>query len=270
MTEADKVFSGAIPELYDRLLVPMIFEPYARDLAERVARLKPNDLLEIAAGTGAVTRAVAARLDPAVHFVATDLTQPMLDIAMSKQPAGMTIQWRQADALDLPFEAETFDVVACQFGAMFFPDKVQGYREARRVLRPGGHYLFNVWDSIETNDFVRALSAALEGWFPDDPPRFMARGPHGYHDVEAIRAQVEAAGFRSIEIETVDATSRAASALVAATAYCQGTPLRDEILARDPSGLEAITEKAAEVLRQKFGDGAVEGRIRAHVVTAMR
>jgi ubiquinone/menaquinone biosynthesis C-methylase UbiE len=158
MTASDKNFVGAIPDLYDRLLVPLIFQEYANDLAGRVGRLKPPSLLEIAAGTGVLTRATAPLLNPEARIVATDLNQPMLDVAMEKQPGDSRIVWRQADALALPFDDETFDAVTCQFGAMFFPDKVQGYREARRVLKPGGHFLFNLrWrttfstSSSETN-----------------------------------------------------------------------------------------------------------------------
>lgn len=270
MTATDKVFAGPIPDIYDRLMVPLIFEPYARDLAGRVAGLKPRNILEIAAGTGVLTRAMASRLDAETQIVASDLNQPMLELAKSRQGEDGRIVWQQADALALPFEPQMFDVVACQFGVMFFPDKVQGYKEAHRVLKPGGHYLFNVWDKLATNDFSQAVTTALEGLFPDDPPRFLARTPYGYWDLEVIRDELAAAGFRSIAIETVDQTSRANSARDVATAFCQGTPLRNEIEARSPSGLEAATERAAEALAQQFGNGVIEGGIRAHVVTAVR
>jgi len=270
MVATDKVFTGAIPDIYDRLMVPMIFEPYARDLAERVAELKPHRVLEIAAGTGVLTRAMASRLNAETRIVASDLNQPMLDLARSRQHEDGRIVWQQADALALPFEPQMFDVVACQFGVMFFPDKVQGYKEAHRVLKPGGYYLFNVWDKLATNDFPHVVTMALEGLFPDDPPRFLARTPHGYWDQKAIRDELSAAGFASITIETVDQTSRANSARDAATAFCQGTPLRNEIETRSPSGLEAATESAAQALVQRFGSGLIEGRIRAHMVTAVR
>ena len=269
MAATDKLFAGAIPDLYDRLLVPMIFEPFAQDLAERVAALKPRDVLEVAAGTGVVTRAMASRLGGAVRIIASDLNQPMLDRAMSQQGGDAHIEWRQADALALPFEALSFDVVACQFGVMFFPDKETGYREARRVLRPGGHYLFNIWDDLATNEFPLVVTQALEELFPDDPPHFMARVPHGYCDLATIERSLEAAGFSDVSIETLDRTSRAASALDVATAYCQGTPLRAEIEARAPGGLDAATQWAGKALAQEFGESEITGRIRAHVVTAV-
>jgi ubiquinone/menaquinone biosynthesis C-methylase UbiE len=265
----DKLFAGSIPELYDRFMVPLIFEDYARDLADRLAKTAPWDLLETAAGTGVLTRAVAARL-PVSRITATDLNQPMLDYAKTQLPGDGRITWKQADALALPFGDQTYDAVACQFGAMFFPDRVAGYNEARRVLKPGGHFIFNVWDRISENDFADTVTQALAEMFPDDPPRFMARTPHGYHDVDEIRADLKAAGFANASVDVVDARSKASSARDAAIAYCQGTPLRNEIDARDASRLDEATAKAAEALVRRFGNGAVDGRIRALVITAPR
>ena len=268
MDATDKLFSGSIPEIYDRLLVPLIFETYADDLAVRVAQLKPQSVLETAAGTGVLTRALAAKLPARAHIVATDLNQPMLDRAASRQPDDPRIEWRQADALKLPFEDRLFNVVTCQFGVMFFPDKNQGYREARRVLKSGGRFLFNVWDQISKNEFAEVVTQALATLFPQDPPCFLARTPYGYHNLQVIRDELSAAGFASISIETLDAVSRASSARDAAIAYCQGTPLRNEIEARDPAGLEEATHEAAGALARRFGPGVIDARIRAHVVTA--
>lgn len=268
---SDKVFAGPIPEIYDRLLVPLLFETYADDLGERVARLKPRTILEVAAGTGALTRAIAARLDGQTHIVASDLNQAMLDRAETRQIPDADIVWRQADALALPFKDQSFDVVACQFGVMFFPDRVQAYREALRVLRQGGHYLFNAWDRIAQNDFTQVVQEAVQAVFPDDPPRFMERTPHGYHDPERIRQDLAAAGFEAITIEPLSRTSKAASAQAVATAFCQGTPLRSEIEARSPDGgLDTATRAAAEALTRRFGNGPIEGRIKALVVSALR
>ncbi len=268
MATTDKLFAGPIPELYERLLVPLIFESYARDLATRVAAAGPHDVLETAAGTGVLTRAMASCLPTTARIVATDLNAPMLDQAAKRQAGARRIEWRQADALALPFPAESFDVVACQFGAMFFPDKVAAYKEARRVLRSGGHLIFNVWDRISENEFADVVTQALAAIFPDDPPRFMARTPHGYHDVEQIRRELSAAGFSNIGIDAMDETSRASSPREAAVAYCHGTPLRNEIEARDASRLEHATAQAAAALARRFGNGPMEGRIRAFVITA--
>jgi ubiquinone/menaquinone biosynthesis C-methylase UbiE len=268
MVTTDKVFAGSIPEIYERYLVPLIFDSYARDLAARLAKTEPQDVLETAAGTGVLTRAIAALLPANTRIVATDLNQPMLNHAKARQGDDGRIRWQQADALALPFEDRSFDAVACQFGVMFFPDKVQGYREARRVLKSGGNFFFNVWDRISENEFADVVTEALATLFPQDPPRFMSRTPHGYHNVETIREELTAAGFAAISIETVEHTSKTASPSDPAIAYCQGTPLRSEIEARDASRLEEATQAATSALARRFGSGPIEGRIRAHVIIA--
>jgi len=268
MLEADKVFAGSIPETYDRLMVPLIFEPFASDLAQRAASLAPSAVLETAAGTGVVTRALAPKLSPGASYIVTDLNQPMLDYAASRQAPDSRIEWRRADALALPFENAAFDIVFCQFGAMFFPDRLSAYREAKRVLKPGGHFLFNVWDRIEENVFADDVTNALARMFPDDPPRFLARTPHGYHDTALIRGELDDAGFSRVAIETRAEQSRASSPRIPAVAYCQGTPLRNEIEARGAGNLQAATDCAASALAGKHGGGEVAAKIQAHVIVA--
>jgi ubiquinone/menaquinone biosynthesis C-methylase UbiE len=268
MSETDKLFAGSIPENYDRYMVPLIFESFAQDLAQRMAALSPNTVLETAAGSGAVTRALAARLSPDASYVVTDLNQPMLDYAATRQAADNRITWRKADALALPFRDAAFDLVCCQFGVMFFPDRQSGYLEARRVLKPGGCFLFNVWDRIEENVFANDVTNALAELFPGDPPRFLARTPHGYHDTALIRSELEQAGFSSVVIETRADQSRASSPRHPAVAYCQGTPLRNEIEARAADKLEAATDYAASMIANKHGSGEVAAKIQAHVVVA--
>ncbi len=268
MLEADKLFAGSIPENYDRYMVPLIFEPYAADMTRRAAALSPGAVLETAAGTGVVTRAFAPNLASDARYVVTDLNQPMLDYAASRQPSGERIEWRRADALALPFADGAFDLVCCQFGVMFFPDRIAGYREARRVLKPGGHFLFNVWDRIEENLFANEVTEALAEIFPDDPPRFLARTPHGYHDTALIREELQAAGFRRLDIETKAEESRASSPRIPAVAYCQGTVLRTEIEARDPGRLAAATDHAASTIAKRHGSGEVAAKIQAHVIVA--
>src|SRR5687767_11900586 len=177
-SDADKVFTGSIPKLYDTHLVPLIFAPYAADLVRRLQGRSLSRVLEVAAGTGVVTRAMASALPAQVSIVATDLNQAMIDHAAA---VGTTraVEWRQADAMRLPFDAAGFDAVVCQFGAMFFPDRAKAFAEARRVLRPGGAFVFNVWDRIEENEFADAVTTSLAAVFPSDPPRFLARTPHG-------------------------------------------------------------------------------------------
>jgi ubiquinone/menaquinone biosynthesis C-methylase UbiE len=265
----DTVFAGSIPAFYDRYLGPMNCAPYAADLAARIRALAPARVLEVAAGTGIVTRAMAQALPPGVEIVATDLNQPMLDFAATR-PGVERVVWRQADAQQLPFDDGLFDVVVCQFGVMFLPDRIAGYREALRVLRPDGRYLFNVWDRIEENEFADVIQAAVAALFPYDPPGFLVRTPFGYHDVATIREELRRAGFEQIEISTVALRSRAPSAREAAVGMCEGTPLRSEIEARDATRLAEATDAVTAALSARFGPGPIEGKIQAHVFTASR
>lgn len=267
--EADKAFAGSVPENYDRYMAPLIFEPYAADLARRAAALSPDAVLEIAAGAGVVTRALAPELLPGASYTVTDLNQPMLDYAASRQAPDSRIKWRQADAMALPFEDAGFDLVCCQFGAMFFPDRSVAYREAKRVLKLGGHFLFSVWDRIEENVFADDVTNALARIFPDDPPRFLARTPHGYHDKALIRSDLDKAGFSYVVVETIAEQSRASSPRLPAVAYCQGTLLRNEIEAREAGKLEFATDYAASAIADRHGSGEVAAKIQAHVIVAV-
>jgi SAM-dependent methyltransferase len=263
---SDTSFAGSLPAFYQQYLVPLIFEPYAADLARRLARRPVGRVLEIAAGTGVVTRHLASALPEGVAIVATDLNQAMLDQAAATGTS-RPVEWRQADAAELPFRDRSFDAVVCQFGVMFFPDKARAFAEARRVLRAGGLFLFNVWDRIEENEFADVITAELATLYPDDPPRFLARTPHGYADRAIIERDLSAGGFsRPAEFVTLTERSRAASADIPALAYCQGSVLRDEIVARDPGGLARATARAAEAIRRRFGADAVEGQVQAHVI----
>ena len=267
MKDADKVFAGSVPLLYDRYMGPLIFEPYALDMAERVAAMDARRILETAAGTGIVSRAMARRLPPEASILATDLNQPMLDHAVSQTRSG-NVTYGQADAQALPFEDASFDAVVCQFGVMFFPDKPAAFAAARRVLKPGGRFFFSVWDRIEDNDFAHLAIETLGRLYPANPPRFMARTPHGFHDKTVIERLVREAGFSQIEIDTIAKTSRAASASEAALGYCQGTPMRAEIEVQGEGELQKATDAVAAASAARFGKGAVEGRIQAIVVSA--
>jgi ubiquinone/menaquinone biosynthesis C-methylase UbiE len=265
----DDLFAGSIPTLYDTYLVPLIFEPYATDLVNRLTARPLSRVLEIAAGTGVVTRALASALPAGVSIVATDLNQAMLDRAAAVGTS-RAVEWRQADALQLPFADGAFDAVVCQFGVMFFPDKPAAYREARRVLRPRGEFVFSVWDRLEANEFPRIVTESLAALFPEDPPRFLARTPHGYHDLSAIEATLHQAGFADVRADTVPLPSRAASLEAVAIGFCQGSPLRNEIEAKGPDSLEKGTKAAMAALKARFGEGSPEARMQAHVISARR
>jgi SAM-dependent methyltransferase len=267
-TQSDKVFAGTIPRLYEAHLVPLIFAVYADDLAQRVASRTPLRVLELAAGTGVATRALAKALPAAASIVATDLNEAMLNEARSIGTA-RPVTWLAADAMHLPFDDASFDAVACQFGAMFFPDKAAAFREVRRVLVPGGRFAFSVWDRIEDNEFADVVTRSLATRFPEDPPRFLARTPHGYHDRAAIARDLADGGFAAPPaIDTVTERSRAASPDIPAFAYCAGTPLANELEARAPGKLDEAIERTTNAIAERFGRGVVDGRIQAHVIVA--
>jgi ubiquinone/menaquinone biosynthesis C-methylase UbiE len=269
MGSSDAVFAGSIPAIYEEYLVPLLFEPYAEDLARRVADLRSGVVLEIAAGTGAVTRALLKALPPTVKIVATDLNEAMLRLGEA-HASGASVSWQQADAQKLPFDDASVDAVVCQFGVMFMPDKVLAFREALRVLRSGGRYIFNVWGALDQNEVSDVVTRSVAALFPNDPPRFFERTPFGYYDHEVIQQALHEAGFGNVEIEVVNKVTRAPSAAHVAFGLCKGTPLRGEIEARAPTGLDEITGVATDALAACFGSADFDNRMRAHVVTAYR
>lgn len=267
MPHSDSEFTSDVASFYDDILVPLIFEAYGQDLAERTRLLMPGTVLEVACGTGVVTRALAKTLPADAEITATDLNGAMVAHAQSLG-AHREVTWREADVMSLPFADDSFDVVVCQFAVMFFPDRVAAYREVRRVLRPGGSFLFSTWNGIDRNEFAAEVTRALGVEFPADPPSFLPRTPHGYWDVARIESDLQGAGFTTMSAEQKDEVSRATDAIVPATAYCQGTPLRGEIVARDPGGLQRCTDLAAAAVAQRFGEGPIESSISATVVAA--
>jgi SAM-dependent methyltransferase len=267
MSNVDKAFVGSIPKIYDEYLVPLIFESYAIETVNRLKSRALFNVLEIAAGTGVVTRLMASHLSSDCSITATDLNQAMLDHAAlrgTKRP----VTWQQADALNLPFPKDHFDAAVCQFGAMFFPDKAKAYSEARRVLNPGGIFIFSVWDRIEDNEVSNIMTKALETIFPQDPPRFLARTPYGYHDAAKIKQDVTVGGFsKLVKVETISFQTEGPSPEVVAMALCQGTPLRSEIEARDASRLEEATNVCAAAIAKRFGTRSFKSKIQAHIIS---
>jgi ubiquinone/menaquinone biosynthesis C-methylase UbiE len=266
MESSDVAFSGSIPDLYHRHLGPLLFEPYAEDMARRVAALGAGHILETAAGTGIVTEALLERL-PGARIVATDLNQAMLDVAAARI-GDRGAAFRQADAMSLPFEDHSFDAIVTQFGVMFFPDRVGAYREARRVLRPGGAFLFNVWDRLDQNPVSDVIQQSVAELFPDTPPSFLRRVPFGYHDTARIESDLREAGFGRIESETVRKRSRIGSASAAATGLCRGSPLAAEIEAHGPDALDRAIENVSAALERLEGPDGIDAPMSAHVFTA--
>jgi SAM-dependent methyltransferase len=270
MASIDVRFSGSVPANYEQYMVPLLFRPYAELLARRAAGFRPARILETAAGTGVVTDALAKAL-PDAEIVATDLNQAMLDVAATRVSSAK-VSFQQADALDLPFNDNEFDLVVCQFGAMFYPDKVTGNLEARRVLRDGGRYLLAIWDDIERNRLSNLAHETLQSLFPENPPMFMKRGPFSYHDAEWIERDLVAAGFSGVQIDTVELASRSPTAAEAARGLCYGSPMRVELELDDygPDALDRTFEEVARGARIFEGPDGFDAPMSAHVVVATK
>lgn len=251
-----------MPDAYDRWLVPVMFRPYAVELAQRVADLEPACVLEVAAGTGVVTEKLLEAL-PHGSVTATDLNPAMVAVGSSRAPGA---KWQQADALELPFSDGEFELVLCQFGVMFFADKPAAFRQVRRVLTLGGRFLFTSWDSLQANTFAAALVATLERVLPENPPTFVAAVPHGYSDLAIITADLSEGGMEVLATETLILEGRAESAAEFARGLCTGSPLRFALEARGDLG--QITEMIAEDMEVRLGPGPVFGQLAAHVIEA--
>ena len=262
-------FVGSIPENYDRYLGSVLFEPYAQDLLERVNVPEGGRLLEIACGTGIVTRHLRDRLPPSVKIVATDLNEAMINYARQKFRADENIEWKPADALDLPFGDESFDAVVCQFGLMFFPDRQQGVNEAFRVLKTNGQFIVSVWDAIDHVDLANATQAVIKDFFPENPPDFYDI-PFSFHDQDKLRSVLTTAGFREIKIDVVPFPCVSASARDAAHGLIHGNPVISAINERDESKAPEIEAALAEKIAAQFGAAPVNARMQAIVCTAVR
>lgn len=265
---AGEAFRHSTPELYDRYMAPLFFEPCAAIVAETARTLKAHAVLETAAGTGIVTRAVHHAL-PEASIVATDLNAEMLAVAAARL-VNENVSFQIANAQALPFNDESFDLVLCQFGIMFFPDKVKANAEARRVLRSGGHYLVVTFDALSKNPVAQLVGEAVAGLFPDDPPHYMEQGPFCYTDPAQIQNDLLAGGFAKIELQTHSARSRATDSYQAALGICQGGPFRAEIEKRDPHGLARATAAAADALRRFQGPNGLEAPMSAHFAIATK
>lgn len=267
MRRSDVAFTGSVPDTYERILGPMLFEPYARDLAHRVRSRPPKNILETAAGTGQVTRLLVDAA-PGARIVATDFSAAML----ARGAAGVThsrLRWEAADMLALPFADGEFDLVVCQFGVMFVPDQTAAFREALRVLAPGGRFLFNVWASVETNEVAKIVAGVVKNAL-GVPQTFMERTPHGHGDPAAIESKLRSAGFRRISVESVRLRSLSPSAHDAALGMVQGTPTQAEIVAQAPERLAEISAAVERALARRFGDGPIDAGMHAFVFEAAR
>ena len=267
MSDDSANFIGSIPEIYDRAMGPVLFADFADDIADRVAAHAPARMLELAAGTGIVTRRLRDRL-PGSRLIATDLNAPMLDVARAKFGPDEQIEFRPADATDLPFADSGFDAVVCQFGVMFFPDKAKSYAEAFRVLARGGRYHLSVWDAPSQNPYGRIAHELVSAFLPADPPQFY-RVPFGYHAIEPIRDALGAAGFVDIRATPLSQSREIADVAGFAHGFVYGNPASEQIRARggDPA---AFADRLAEAYRQEFGTNPGRMPLRIIIFEATR
>ncbi len=262
-------FVGSIPEIYDEYLGPLLFEYYAAELAGRVTVPPGGRVLELACGTGIATGHLRAALPADVEIVATDLNEAMLDFARKKRGDLAKVHYQVANAQDLPFEDASFDAVVCQFGIMFFPDKAAGAREALRVLKPGGTYAFNVWDSLDRNPVIKVAQDTISGFFDGDPPTFLLT-PFGYHALDPIVALLRDAGFGALDVSVLPTVVERPSAQSVARGCVEGNPGIHEINARATAPAEVIVEAVAAALRENFGDAPLRTPLQAIVITARK
>ena len=265
--KTEATFSGSIPENYDKYLGPLLMVPYAHDLARRLPIHGLHDVLEIACGTGIVTQALRDRLAEETRLVATDSSADMLKFAQSK-PMSKKVEWKVADATNLPFKDNSFDMVVCQFGAMFFPDKAKGFQEIFRVLRPGGRVLFNTWDKLQHNDFFRIAHEVVSQMFENNPPSFY-QIPYGFYDHFEIRTILRKAGYCDIALSTLEVKTQA-DAADAAKGMVEGNPISDEIRSRLGKDIKEATERVERAVASELGQRMAKGHARAIIAGARK
>ncbi|CAN5436018.1 methyltransferase domain-containing protein [soil metagenome] len=266
-TKPNITFGGAIPKIYDEVLGPVYFEPYAIDIADRVASLKPATILETACGTGRVTMHLKSA-NPNAQITASDINPDMFAIAQQKLN-GSSVEFKQADATALPFPGNSFDCVVAQFGIMFYPDKVKGVAEALRVLKPGGTYIFNVWGKIEDNGMSATGREIITRFFENNPPVFY-NIPFSMHNVEEVITIVRKGGFEDIQYAVVNKECIADSAEVMSAGLVEGNPIANAIRERDPGAVDVLKAEVYKTLVERFGDHPCKTTQQAIVFTAKK
>jgi ubiquinone/menaquinone biosynthesis C-methylase UbiE len=262
-------FSGAVPANYDKYLGPFLFEPYALDLIDRLKTIKFTNVLELACGTGRLTRHLAKLIPRGGRFIASDLNADMVEFARRVIPDS-NIDWQIIDAQQLPFEDDSFDLVICQYGVMFFPDKLKAYSEAYRVLRSGGGFIFNVWDSMEFNPSTNVIEQVLQETFRDKAPDFFSKGPYSYFDEEVINKSLKEAGFKEIQIELVMKQNNYGRAEDLLKGFFEGSPLGSYLDNYDPDVKEELLQKIKQRLDDQFGKDGVEVPLQALVCLGLK
>jgi len=267
MRQTAALFDDSIPADYDTYLGPFLFEPFAADLAGRVQVRAGGAVLETACGTGISTEFLRRSIGSSVSIEATDLSEPMLDVARAKRGHLERVRFRRADATALPFEDGSFEAVVSQFGLMFLPDKLRAMREAHRVLRPGGVLAFNVWDDLPSNPYVEVAQAAIATFFDADPPQFLYV-PWGYHEHGPILELLAESGFSRTEIHTVACVAERPTAREVATGLVRGNPTLTDVRERARGSVDDVVDAVTTALAESFGAAPFQAPMQAVVVTA--
>lgn len=266
MVDVKASFTGSIPEYYDTCLGPAWFDAFAADLAQRLAPKPPGDVLEIACGTGLVTRHVRERLDPTLRLVATDISKAMLDYAKVKLRECGGVEWREADAARLPFGDRAFGAIVCAFGVMFVPDKAAAFREARRVLKLGGTFLFNVWDRIEENPHAAATAKVLAELFPGDQ-EMVFTAPYEMYDQHLLKRLLSEAGFREVRFATKRLQVDGVSARTIAIGHLRGSP-RSLLIEKRGVSLDKVIQLTTAAMAAVGGADPYRASVQAVVAEA--
>lgn len=261
-------FVGDIPHNYEKFLGPMIFAEYAKDLAKRIRAPKEGIILEIASGTGLASRQIRNIISQKTKIIVTDLSEDMLDISRGKFRDSENIEFKVADALDLPFQNGAFDAIACQFSLMFFPDKLTALQEIARTLKPGGRFYFNIWDSLEFNHLIQTVNETIIKCFPGNHPRFFDI-PYGYYEIDQIKRLLFLSGFSDVDISILPRLSTADKARDVALGYILGTPVISEIESLNSKPIPKVLEAVEKSISQKFGNRSITAKMQAIVFSAL-
>lgn len=266
--DTSALFNSAVAPHYDKYQGPIFFEPYAIEISKRIDPTSVKTALEIACGTGRVTRHLRKTLSPAAKLIATDISPDML--AVAKDILGdENIEWQTVDAQQLPFDDNSIDLIVCAFGYMFLPDKVKGFKEAYRVLRPGGKLLFTTWDKLELNGASYIQRTVVAKYLANDvPPTYMLA--FSMNNEEELRGWLQQAGFSEVGFESVEQIASGETAKGVTEGLTMGGSFCNMIMERNPDWMPLIKAEIEKQLSEKFGAEPMKSPMRALFTTAVK
>lgn len=262
-------FNGSVPEVYETVLGNFIFEPFAVDIVNRISNKNAFNVLELAAGTGRVTKHLIHAFSPNAKIVASDISLPMMEKA-KLVVSSQNLTWQQVDIADIPFSEGSFDVIVCQFGVMFLQDKLRAFSEIRRVLKLGGQLLFSTWACIEENPIWKISNQVATKFFGPAPAAIQKSGPFSICNAVDAEAQLHDAGFIHTKVEKQRITSSISSASLAAKGFIHGLPLKDIIIKQNPEILSQIQEEMENSFADHFGNNPLTASFTAFVFEAIK